>query len=140
MQTIKLDNIEHNKQNLKLDVLPLAFGPIKHIACSFILYGVFLYTYCTVCSSTYIVRCVPLHILHVPSYCTVCSSTHPVRCVPLHILYGVFLYTYCMFLHIVRCVPLKQVTGFSHHYRPHPKDGEGNVFSLSTPGGGTHIP
>ena len=24
-------------------------------------------------------------------------------------------------------------TGF---YRPHPKDGEGNVFSLSTPGGG----
>ena len=28
-----------------------------------------------------------------------------------------------------------------YYYRPHPKDGEGNVFSLSTPGGGgTHIP
>ena len=27
------------------------------------------------------------------------------------------------------------MVGF-HFYRPHPKDGEGNVFSLSTPGGG----
>ena len=34
----------------------------------------------------------------------------------------------------IRCVRC------AHFYRPHPKDGEGNVFSLSTPGGGTHIP
>ena len=26
------------------------------------------------------------------------------------------------------------------YYRPHPKDGEGNVFSLSTPGGGGRVP
>ena len=25
------------------------------------------------------------------------------------------------------------------YYRPHPKDGEGNVFTLSTPGGGDQV-
>ena len=28
------------------------------------------------------------------------------------------------------------ITTIINYYRPHPKDGEGNVFSLSTPGGG----
>ena len=30
----------------------------------------------------------------------------------------------------------KVIRSFEYNYRPHPKDGEGNVFSLSTPGGG----
>ena len=42
----------------------------------------------------------------------------------------------------VACSSSTRVSKLRSHYRPHPKDGEGNVFSLSTPGrgGGTHIP
>ena len=28
------------------------------------------------------------------------------------------------------------ISRIANHYRPHPKDGEGNVFTSSTPGGG----
>ena len=35
----------------------------------------------------------------------------------------------------VFCTQQLLVTLPLHYYRPHPKDGEGNVFSLSTPGG-----
>ena len=34
------------------------------------------------------------------------------------------------------CVAPHQFVCTLYHYRPHPKDGEGNVFTLSTPGGG----
>ena len=36
----------------------------------------------------------------------------------------------------ISCCKTNTFCGISSYYRPHPKDGEGNVFSLYTPGGG----
>ena len=37
------------------------------------------------------------------------------------------------------CVIFLHMKRTLHYYRPHPKDGEGNVFSLSTLGGGGQV-